>query len=176
MQAGLEVSLLSSAPTPAELAAPIQTMRETQQKSKGKGVARPPHGIYLPFLFPLTDTFPASSTAPMAEKARQDNPLCVPALPMRRDELCSPLLLLSPSLSLPKDGRWQPLTSLSSWHPQRPEAHCYCHGDSPSPASRARTQPPAFQRQKPETHLYKHQLGASPCQCVHRSTAQCHYH
>lgn len=37
MQAGLEVSLLSSAPTPAELAAPIQTMRETQQKSKGKG-------------------------------------------------------------------------------------------------------------------------------------------
>lgn len=37
MQAGLEVSLLSSAPTPAELAAPIQTMKETQQKSKGKG-------------------------------------------------------------------------------------------------------------------------------------------
>lgn len=38
MQTGLEVSLLSSAPTPAELAAPIQTMRETQQKGKGKGV------------------------------------------------------------------------------------------------------------------------------------------
>ena len=107
-------------------------------------VSQPLSEINLPLLHSLRATFPASSATPGAAKALQENH-------PQMTRACSAAETRSLSLShgSPQatsyrrrmaDGNH--LTDLSGWRAECPETRCSSHGDSPSPASRAKRRPP----------------------------------